>query len=117
MSKIKNQELEIITQRAKNVGYELLNYSDFYEVLKSDQNYMNEALEVFVFEAGVEYHIIESHIIVRNFQSVNELKTEIQNNIKKTKTYKRSMNWGKKLYDYAKLNNFAFTFVLAIDEP
>ena len=41
MSKIKNQELEIITQRANNVGYELLNYSDFYEVLKSDQDYMN----------------------------------------------------------------------------
>lgn len=112
----KNKELEIIEKRVKNVGYELLNYSNLFEVIKEDADYIDEEIEVFVFEAGEEYRIIESHIKVIDFKSVNELEEEVLNNVKKCKSYKRSMNWGKKLYDYAKLNNFAFTFVLAIDE-
>lgn len=116
MSKIKNKELEIIKNRVNNVGYELLTYTELFNQLKEDTDYINEVIEVFVFVAGEEYRIIESHITVIDFQSVDTLKTEIQNNISKYKSYKRAANWGKKLYDHAKLNNFAFTFVLAIDE-
>lgn len=116
MSKIKNKELGIITQRANNVGYEILNYSNLLEVLKDDEDYMNEEIEVFVFEAGKEYRIIESRIKVTDFTSVAQLEEEVLNNVKKLKSYKRATNWGKELYDYAKLNNFTFTFVLAIDE-
>ncbi|QDR65973.1 hypothetical protein FPV13_13795 (plasmid) [Mammaliicoccus sciuri] len=116
MSKqIENKELEIITTRAKNVGYKILSYSNLLDELKEDTDYMDEEIEVFVFEAGEEYKIIESRIIVTDFKSVAQLEAEVLNNVKKTKSYKRSTAWGKKLYDYAKLNNFAFTFVLGID--
>ena len=116
MSKIKNQELEIIKNRVNNVGYELLTYTNLFEILKEDTDYLNKAIEVFVFETREEYRIIESHITVRDFESVDELEEEILKNIKKCKSYKRAVSWGKKLYEYAKLNNFAFTFVLAVDE-
>lgn len=54
MSKIKNQELEIIKNRVNNVGYELLTYTNLFEILKEDTDYLNEAIEVFVFETREE---------------------------------------------------------------
>lgn len=107
-----NEELEIVRKRINNVGYKLYTYNDVFEILKSDSDYINEEIEVFVFKTGKEYSFSESLLTVCEYDSVDSLRKDVEINTIKSKTYKREKAWGKKLYDFSKLNNFVYTFVI-----
>lgn len=107
-----NKEVEIVEQRLKRVGYKLYTYEDALEVLISGTDYMNEEIEIFIFDAGKTYRFSESVITAKNYKDLEAFHKDIEANIVQSKHYKRQTAWSKKLYDYAKLNNFAYTFVI-----
>src|SRR5699024_12408050 len=72
-----------------------------------------EEIEIFIFEAGETYRFIESAITMRRDNDIEAFHKDIESNTVQSKHYKRQTAWSKKLYDYAKLNNFAYTFVIA----
>jgi len=113
MVRILNTELEIVKQRLKRVGYTLYTYEEALEALISDTDYIDEEIEIFIFEAGETYRFIESAITMRRDNDIEAFHKDIESNIVQSKHYKRQTAWSKKLYDYAKLNNFAYTFVIA----
>lgn len=115
MVRILNTELEIVKQRLKRVGYTLYTYEEALEVLSSDTDYMSEEIDIFIFEAGETYRFKESAITMRSNNDLEAFHKEIEANIVQSKLYKRVSSWSKKLYDYAKLNNFTYTFVI-VDE-
>ena len=108
-----NTELEIVKQRLKRVGYTLYTYEEALEALISDPDYIDKEIEIFIFEAGETYSFQESVITMKNYNDLEAFHKDIKANIVQSKNYKRQTAWSKKLYDYAKLNNFAYTFVIA----
>src|SRR5699024_10992358 len=113
MVRILNTELEIVKQRLKRVGYTLYTYEEALEALISDTEYIDEEIEIFIFEAGETYRFIESAITMRRDNDIEAIHKDIESNINHSTQYKRKTAWRKKLYDYAKLNNFAYTFVIS----
>ena len=108
-----NKELDIITSRLNRVGDKLNSYEEILKTITSDSDYENQEIIVYVFKAGEEYEFSESEFTVGDYTSIEELRADIQNNVIASKKYKRPTAWGKKLYEYTKLNNFTYVFVVA----
>lgn len=111
-----NTELETVKQRLKRVGYTLYTYEEALEALLSDTDYIDEEIGIFIFEAGETYSFSESVITEKNYNDLEAFNKDIEANIVQSKHYKRQTAWSKKLYDYAKLNNFAYTFAIVDDK-
>lgn len=112
---LKNSEMISTIQSVERLGYKLYSYQSAFDAileLLDENEVVHDEIEVYIFEGGNHFTYVKSVIDFTSGESISDFKSNIEQNIKEYKVYARLGAWSKKLFDYAKLNNFSKSFVI-----